>query len=236
VQRRRVSAAGGAGAQDNSNGAEQQQGQQQPPPLVTQLEQAADKEEFVTSAGVVHDVDGGDAEFDAFGETTEGSLHFVRRLQAGVGNLFGLDAPEGIVTADVGNLSSAVAGVLGCLGVPPESDAAARPDRAVYCSRTLNLRSIKCIGYDLDYTLIHYDVEAWEGRAYEYGLEALRAAGVPVDGLKFDSSLVIRGLIMDKELGNLIKVDRFGCGFLAACVLACVTQAARQWGIRGAAA
>lgn len=39
-----------------------------------------------------------------------------------------------------------------------------RPDRAVYCSRTLNLRSIKCIGYDLDYTLIHYDVEAWEGR------------------------------------------------------------------------
>lgn len=42
-------------------------------------------------------------------------------------------------------------------------------------------------------TLIHYDVEAWEGRAYEYGVEALRQQGVPVDGLKFDSSLVIRG-------------------------------------------
>jgi hypothetical protein len=34
--------------------------------------------------------------------------------------------------------------------------------------------------------------------------------GCPVEGLRFDSNLVIRGLIMDKELGNLIKVDRFG--------------------------
>ena len=42
-------------------------------------------------------------------------------------------------------------------------------------------------------TRVHYDVEAWEGRAYEYGVEALRQMGVPVDGLRFDSSLVIRG-------------------------------------------
>jgi hypothetical protein len=49
-----------------------------------------------------------------------------------------------------------------------------------------------------------------QGRAYQYGLETLRAAGVPVDGLRFDPDLVIRGLIMDKEYGNLIKVDRFG--------------------------
>ena len=54
------------------------------------------------------------------------------------------------------------------------------------------------------------DVDAWEGRAYQYGVEALRAMGLPVDGLKFDSSLVIRGLILDKELGNTVKVDRFG--------------------------
>lgn len=62
----------------------------------------------------------------------------------------------------------------------------------------------------MDYTLIHYDVNAWEGRAYQYGLETLGLQGVPVDGLQFDSDLVIRGLIMDKERGNLIKVDRFG--------------------------
>lgn len=49
-----------------------------------------------------------------------------------------------------------------------------------------------------------------QGRAYEYGLETLRGQGVPVEGLRFDPGLVIRGLIMDKEYGNLIKVDRFG--------------------------
>ncbi len=37
--------------------------------------------------------------------------------------------------------------------------------RGVYCNRTLNLRSIRAIGYDMDYTLIHYHVEEWERRA-----------------------------------------------------------------------
>lgn len=62
-----------------------------------------------------------------------------------------------------------------------------------------------------DYTLIHYDVNAWEGKAYAYGLQWLREAGCPVEGLRFDPDLVTRGLIVDKELGNLLKVDRFGC-------------------------
>lgn len=48
-----------------------------------------------------------------------------------------------------------------------------------------------------DYTLIHYDVEAWEGKAYAYGRQSLREMGCPVEGLRFDRSLVIRGLIMD---------------------------------------
>lgn len=62
----------------------------------------------------------------------------------------------------------------------------------------------------MDYTLIHYDVNAWERRAYEYGLGYLRSEGIPVEGLSFDPSLVIRGLIVDKENGNVLKVDRFG--------------------------
>eukprot|EP00850_Spirogloea_muscicola_P022742 SM000309S11877 [mRNA] locus=s309:95302:110274:- [translate_table: standard] len=82
--------------------------------------------------------------------------------------------------------------------------------RGIYCSRTLNLRSITTIGYDMDYTLIHYNVNAWEGRAYDYGMANLRTKGYPVDGLKFDPDLVIRGLIVDKENGNLVKADRFG--------------------------
>nr|XP_034925778.1 cytosolic purine 5'-nucleotidase-like isoform X2 [Populus alba] len=52
--------------------------------------------------------------------------------------------------------------------------------------------------------------EAWEGRAYDYCLGNLRSMGFPVDGLAFDPDLVIRGLVIDKEKGNLVKADRFG--------------------------
>jgi pentatricopeptide repeat protein len=40
--------------------------------------------------------------------------------------------------------------------------------RKLFCNRTLNLRAIKAIGYDMDYTLIHYHVEKWEECAYEH--------------------------------------------------------------------
>ena len=55
-----------------------------------------------------------------------------------------------------------------------------------------------------------YNVEKWEGRAYDYALDWLRQAGIPVEGMRFNPEYVIRGLIVDKELGNLVKADRFG--------------------------
>jgi len=84
------------------------------------------------------------------------------------------------------------------------------PGRGLYCNRTLNMRSIKAIGYDLDYTLIHYQVQQWEQRAYQYLQDRLAAAGWPVSGLAFDPELVIRGLVIDTERGNLLKANRFG--------------------------
>ncbi|CAI5464143.1 unnamed protein product [Closterium sp. Yama58-4] len=95
------------------------------------------------------------------------------------------------------------------LGVPPQFPHGLA-SRGIFCSRTLNLRSITTIGYDMDYTLIHYNVNAWEGRAYDYAMENLRAKGYPTKGLRFDPDLVIRGLVMDKASGNLVKCDRFG--------------------------
>ncbi|XP_038986589.1 cytosolic purine 5'-nucleotidase isoform X2 [Phoenix dactylifera] len=58
--------------------------------------------------------------------------------------------------------------------------------------------------------LTELGIAAWEGRAYDYGMANLRSMGFPVDGLEFDPDLVIRGLVMDKERGNLVKADRFG--------------------------
>ena len=82
--------------------------------------------------------------------------------------------------------------------------------RGIFCNRTLNLRAIRAIGYDMDYTLIHYRVEEWETRAYEYLKQQFMVLGWPVEDLRFDPAMVSRGLIIDTEQGNLVKANRFG--------------------------
>jgi len=82
--------------------------------------------------------------------------------------------------------------------------------RGVFCNRTLNMRSIKAIGYDMDYTLVDYHVERWERRAYDRARDKFESLGWPVKGLEFDPDAVIRGLVIDTELGNLVKANRFG--------------------------
>jgi HAD superfamily 5'-nucleotidase-like hydrolase len=84
------------------------------------------------------------------------------------------------------------------------------PQRGVFCNRTLNLRSIRAIGYDMDYTLVQYDSAIWEELAYNHVKEFFLAKNWPVADLKFDAKTVTRGLIMDIELGNLVKANRFG--------------------------
>jgi len=84
------------------------------------------------------------------------------------------------------------------------------PGRRIYANRTLNLRTIAAVGYDMDYTLVHYHADVWERKAYERARELLLAAGWPVAELRFDPELVIRGLIIDSELGNIVKANRFG--------------------------
>jgi 5'-nucleotidase len=85
----------------------------------------------------------------------------------------------------------------------------ARP-RRIFGNRTLNLRSIDTIGYDMDYTLIHYRVDEWERQAFEHTRARLADDAWPVDDLEFDPDAVIRGLTLDLELGNLVKPTRFG--------------------------
>lgn len=84
------------------------------------------------------------------------------------------------------------------------------PQRRIFCNRTLNLRSIRAIGFDMDYTLIHYEAEQWERSAYEHSRQRLLARGLPVEGLVFDPKMVTLGLILDVEHGNVVKANRFG--------------------------
>lgn len=84
------------------------------------------------------------------------------------------------------------------------------PRKRIYTNRTLNLRSIRAIGFDLDYTLVHYRTQEWEQRAYEHVRTRLRERGWPVADLEFDPELVTLGLILDLERGNIVKANRFG--------------------------
>ncbi|MFZ1375779.1 MAG: HAD-IG family 5'-nucleotidase [Geothrix sp.] len=84
------------------------------------------------------------------------------------------------------------------------------PGRGIFCNRTLNLRSVRAIGYDMDYTLVDYRVEAFERMVYAQARARLAAEGWPMEGLEFDGSMVTRGLVIDTELGNLVKANRFG--------------------------
>jgi HAD superfamily 5'-nucleotidase-like hydrolase len=80
----------------------------------------------------------------------------------------------------------------------------------LFCNRTLNLRSIQAVGYDMDYTLIHYDVHQWEERAYKFLKERFVLDGWPVEHLQFDPNLIRRGLVIDAHKGNILKTNRFG--------------------------
>ena len=97
----------------------------------------------------------------------------------------------------------------GTHGQPGIPDAFEHP-RGLFCNRTLNLRKLQAVGYDMDYTLVHYHVALWEERAYAYIKTGLLAQGWPVDDLVFDPDLVVQGLVVDTERGNVVKANRFG--------------------------
>ena len=114
-------------------------------------------------------------------------------------------SPGLLADAEIHEMSSAMAS-LGLQATRPKN----LPQRGVFCTRELDLRSIKVIGYDMDYTLIDYKMVLMEERVYHYSKEFLRSKGFPVSGLQFAPDLVVRGLAIDRITGNILKVDRFG--------------------------
>jgi HAD superfamily 5'-nucleotidase-like hydrolase len=85
-----------------------------------------------------------------------------------------------------------------------------RDSEKIFCNRTLNMNSIKAIGFDMDYTLALYKSETFENLAYVSTLKKLVNLGYPKEILKwkFDPHAMIRGLVIDKIHGNILKIDR----------------------------
>lgn len=79
----------------------------------------------------------------------------------------------------------------------------------VYSTRTLNMSKLKLIGYDMDHTLAMYNRENFEQLAFNETLLKFVKAGYPEEFLsfKFDPNYIQRGLLVDMDRGNLLKVD-----------------------------
>jgi HAD superfamily 5'-nucleotidase-like hydrolase len=82
--------------------------------------------------------------------------------------------------------------------------------RRLYVNRNLRLESVRAIGFDMDHTLAGYRAVPFETLAFDQAKVKLYALGYPREtlALEYDPGFVIRGLIVDKRRGNILKMDR----------------------------
>lgn len=85
-------------------------------------------------------------------------------------------------------------------------------ERLVYVNRDIDFSHIQVIGFDLDYTLARYRQEELERLTLDVVFEKLYQAGFPAD-FQLDqgqSGFAMRGLVVDRQEGNILKLDRHG--------------------------
>lgn len=83
--------------------------------------------------------------------------------------------------------------------------------KRIFCNRSLNMKNIVAVGFDMDYTLAQYKPETFESLAYEGTVRKLvYDLGYPRELLDwtFDWKYMVRGLVLDKKRGNILKMDR----------------------------
>lgn len=98
------------------------------------------------------------------------------------------------------------------LAVPRERPIIDR-SRQVFVNRNLHMSGVELIGFDMDYTLAIYHLRRIERLSFDMTVQRLiNFHDYPKElaQLAYDDQFVIRGLFVDKRLGNLIKIDRFG--------------------------
>ena len=81
----------------------------------------------------------------------------------------------------------------------------------IFCNRSLNMSAIAAVGFDMDYTLAMYKPETFETLAYaETKKKLVDVYGYPraVLALEYDHTSMVRGLVVDKKRGNVLKMDR----------------------------
>ncbi|MGM0432266.1 MAG: HAD-IG family 5'-nucleotidase [Spirochaetota bacterium] len=83
----------------------------------------------------------------------------------------------------------------------------------VFVNRTLNLKKIQMIGFDMDYTLVAYHTKEFEKLVYTLAKERLqRDFSYPkeLQRYEFDFYRSIVGLVIDLKNGYLLQLSRYG--------------------------
>ncbi len=84
------------------------------------------------------------------------------------------------------------------------------PTRQIFVNRNLNMARIETIGFDMDYTLAPYHQHAMDALSIQMTVRKLiENKGYPaeVHEARLDHAFIIRGLAVDKETGNIFKLD-----------------------------
>ncbi len=107
-------------------------------------------------------------------------------------------------------LSSGVQLELPLIEAPPPNRPV-RPTRRVYVNRDLKMSRVDWVGFDMDYTLAIYHQEEMDRLSIAATTDKLVARGYPtwLPTLPYPLDFPIRGLLIDKHLGNVLKMNRF---------------------------
>ncbi len=85
--------------------------------------------------------------------------------------------------------------------------------RRIYVNRNLKMEECDLVGFDMDYTLALYNQPNLEALSIACTLEKLvakRAYPEAIRALTYDPAFAVRGLVVDRHTGNILKMDRFG--------------------------
>lgn len=84
-------------------------------------------------------------------------------------------------------------------------------DRRVFVNRSLRMEHVDWVGFDMDYTLAIYRQEEIDRLSIEATVKKLVARGYSplLAEATYDTRFSIRGLMIDKPHGNVLKMDRY---------------------------
>lgn len=84
------------------------------------------------------------------------------------------------------------------------------PTRRIFVNRNLRFDQIQTVGFDMDYTLAPYSKRNVEELSFRMTAQRMvEKLGYPEEllDIEYDPRFVVRGLVIDKRLGNIFKMD-----------------------------